>query len=838
MAIRFMKHFFDPESIAVIGASERQNSLGGTVLGNLLETGYPGNLYAVNPKGKETTLGVRRFEDVKSLPEVPELAIVCTSPVRIPSIVNELGKKGVKAVLIVMGGLSMKSVKNVLGLKLESGKTLKEETWKVAQSYDMRIMGPNCVGTVVPRHRLNASYAHCMVEQGSVAYAGQSAVMALATIDWAKGRDIGFSYLTSVGDSLDVDIADVVEYLAEDFSTRAILVHIEELDSGQRFVSALRAAARNKLVIVLKSRLAPQPDRATEQVNLMPVDSDAVYDAVLQRAGVLRVERSGELFNALETLSRMRRLYGERLAIVSNGIGPAWLASDQLRRNGGLLAELREQTADALRECLSPMATIDNPVDVSAIATPDDFLRTLEILRGAEEVDAVLLIHVPTLAAASRETADIIAPLAQQMVKPVLTCWMGLETARVGREALDAADVSTFDTPEQAVVAFMHMAHYRRNQALLDQTPQSIGGLAGNCVDSGAVWAVVGPARNERRTELDEAESLRVVEAAGIPLAPDVERPDIDGLRSLNLGMGIFRDPVFGPLLFFGGDGETADRQVGLPPMNANLAYLLIDSSDAGRALADYSSDPERDRETLAAMLLRLSDLVIEVPAIAGLVMTPMLVDPSGVAVHGASVTIGERRETAILPYPAELEETVTLPQSGREIVLRPIRAEDAPAHAAFGQRQSAESIRLRFFGPRSGFTQHELAQFTDIDYAREMAFIATADNADGVAETYGVVRTWTDPDNTSAEFAILVDGALRGDGLGSLLMQKMIDYTRRRGTLELRGTVLPDNRPMKKLANKMGFESHYSSDEQAVVVRLRLNEPTDEWQRERLETP
>ncbi|MDJ0698656.1 MAG: bifunctional acetate--CoA ligase family protein/GNAT family N-acetyltransferase [Woeseiaceae bacterium] len=820
MAIRFMEQFFRPGSIAVIGASERPNSLGATVVTNLLGAGFPGELYGVNPKGDESIFGVPRYENVAALPEVPDLAIVCTSPIRIPPIVDELGKKGVRAVLIVMGGLSTKASINVLGFRLESGRTLKKATWKVAQQYDMRIMGPNCIGTVVPGNRLNASYAHCMVSEGKVAYVGQSGVVALATMDWANGRDIGFSHLTSVGDSLDVDIADVIEYLAEDFDTRAILVHIEGVTSGRRFVSALRAAARDKLVIVMKSRCA---------------ETDPVYDAVLKRAGVLRVRRSAVLFNALESLTRMRRLFGERLAIVCNGAGAGRLAKGQLERTGGKLAELTEETSQALRDCLVPVASVDELIDLTVLATPEHYVEALGILREAEEVDAVLLIHVPTLAAPPLTTAQAIAPLAGKIVKPVLTCWMGDETAQAGREALDAADVTTYDTPEQAAEAFMHLARYRRNQAMLDQSPQPVDDADGPPFDPGRAWSVVGTARNEERTALTDEESVQVLEAAGIAVAANPEALAVEALHSLNISMGITRDAVFGPLLYFGSGRSKVDRQIGLPPVNTNLARMLVDSAAASESLASFSADLERDIDKLVSMLVRLGELVVEVPVIEALDINPLVVDQSGISAYGAAITIGEARETAILPYPAGLEETVVLPKSGREIVLRPIRAEDAPAHAVFGQRLSPESIRFRFFGPRSGFSQHQLAQFTQIDYAREMAFIASGKNDEGAEETYGVVRSWADPDNVSAEFAIIVDDSFRGEGLGSLLLQKMIDYTRRRGTLEIMGTVLPENRPMQRLAKRLGFSSRYSAEEEAMIVSLQLNEPTDDWQRERL---
>ncbi len=844
-----MQRFFEPQSIAVIGASERQHSLGGVVLENLLAGEFEGQLFAVNPKGGTTVFGTPCFPDVDSLDKTPDLAIVCTSARRIPAIIGELGRKGVRAVMIVMGGLStpapigsgligqaLEWSHDLLGLALDSGKTLKEATWEAAQPFDMRIMGPNCIGTIVPRHRLNASYAHTMVPDGNVAYVGQSGVLSLGIMDWALGRGLGFSHLTSVGDSLDVDIADVLEYLADDARTRAILLHVEEIQSGRRFVSALRAAARSKVIVVMKSR------RVTEsgtQPGPGLLDSDLVYDAVFQRAGVLRVHRSDELFNALETLTRMRRLFGDRLAVVCNGIGPAALAVDRLVLSGGHLARFSAETLEALAERLPAPASVTNPVDISAVATPEHFSAAIEILRADPGTDAILVLHVPTRIAPPEETAAALAPLIRDMVKPVLTCWIGLGTAHAARVACDEADVSTFDSAEQAVDAFMHMAEYRRNQDLLDQDARSPDGLEIGEADKRRIWALIGQAKSEQRTRLTPSESLEVIAAAGIVVERG-SRSDADlAVQSLRTVIGVTRSPVFGPLLYLGtgeDPGSTfSERRVGLPPLNLNLAHILVGSTAIGSEIDDFSTDPTAIRESLAEILVRLGQLIIEVPAIADVAIIPLIADRAAAAVAGVTIGLGSRRETAITPYPDELEEAIRLPRSGRDVVLRPIRGEDAPAHAAFALRLSPDSIRYRFFGPRSGFTQHELAQFTQIDYAREMAFIATSENADGESETLGVVRTWTDPDNISAEFAVIVDDSMRGEGLGDALVRKIIDYTRQRGTLEIRGTVLSDNAPMRNLAKKLGFRSHYSPGEQARVISLLLNEPADDWQRERL---
>jgi len=939
MPTRYMQRFFDPRSIAVVGASEREDSLGRTVLQNLIDAGFPGTLMAVNRHGDKQILGLPRYGSVADLPEAPDLAVITTSPGATPEIVGELGKKGVHAVLIVMGGLSLPApllpgrlggavefAHNLLGVRLESGKTLKEAAWEAARPYDMRIMGPNCMGVIVPGKQLNASYAHTMVPAGNVAFVGQSAVLGLALVDWAQGRGLGLSHITTLDESLDIEIADVVEYLADDLNTRAILLHVQHLDSGQRFVSALRAAARGKLVVVMKSRRVPQSQENPESVAAGLTDGDVVYDAVLSRAGVLRVERTDEIYNALETLIHMRRLHGDRLAVICNGTGPATLATDHLIRSGGRLAALSETTIETVGKDLAPIFRGENPVNLFAIATPERFTEALEIVLADAGVDAVLLVHVPIRISPSLATAEAIIPTALAASKPVLTAWMGEESAQAARTACDDAGIPTFDTPEQAVDAFIHMNEYRRNQEQLAQLPPSPGSAETQC-DLPVAWSLVGDALNAGRQLLTDQESMRLIEAAGIPVAESRYAPDVAGLRdqtaglappyalkvlnevvcrpfadlgadfaanigtpatsarfvaldlgsareledtantladaararhpdlpvqgfklqrmrrgmnSLQLSMGITRDRVFGPLLFFGTGGNPAsalaDRQVGLPPLNTNLARLLIDATHAGRAMGAYSSDADRDRDALAGMLVRLSQLVVDVPAIEALEINPLIVNRDGILALDARIALGQRAEFAIIPYPAELEETVTLPRSGRRILLRPIRGEDAPAHAAFVQRLSPEAIRFRFFQPRSSFTHLELAQATQIDYSREMAFIASAESDKGKAETLGVVRAWTDPDNVSAEFAIIIDDAMRGEGLGRLLLEKMVEYARRRGTLELRGTVLPDNRPMLRLAKKLGFTRHFSEEDDAMVVTLHLNEPTDDWQRSRLQ--
>ncbi|MEM9058645.1 MAG: acetate--CoA ligase family protein, partial [Pseudomonadota bacterium] len=462
-----------------------------------------------------------------------------------------------------------------------------------------------------------------------------------------------------------------------------------------------------------------------------------------------------QVFGALETLTRMRQLHGDRLAIICNGIGPALLACDQLAVSGGQRAALAPQTLTALKDASLPTAVPGNPCDLGAGATPDHFAVAFELVAADPNVDAVLLVHVPTLLAPSLDVARRMIPILDEAQKPVLTSWMGFASASPAREAFGAAGVSTFDTPEQAVDAFAHMVKYRRNQEQLEQLPVSSQRSDAALVNSRRAWAVAGAAQYSDERHLDGARASALLGAAGIAV-DDAAALEVDALlTTLQVRAGITRDPVFGPLVFLQGAGphsEPVQRQVALPPLDTQFARSLIAATGLRAALERFSADAARDEGALADLLVRLCALVLEVKTIADIDLYPIVVGAEGIACYGTRVDFGEACEPAILPYPAELEEALTLPRSGRQVVLRPIRGDDAPAHAAFTARLSPQAIRYRLFGPRTRFTRRQLAQATQIDYAREMAFIASGETPEGEAETLGVVRAWTDPDNVSAE--------------------------------------------------------------------------------------
>ncbi len=910
MSTKYLKRFFKPTSIAVFGASETENSMGGAVLQNLLEGGYKGDLMAVNSQGYDKVYGVPCSKTLAELPHMPDLAIICSPPETVPDIIRKLGANMVKAAMILTGGLSR--------MNAETTRTLHDEVRESARPYGIRILGPDCMGLLVPGHSMNASYSHVNIKKGKVAYIGQSGLLGTAMIDWANGQEIGFSHFLTLGDGVDVDLPSVLDYLSQDPYTQSILLQVDRVvGSARNFLSAVRAASRNKLVLVLKSDVIR--DQQVESNTAPGIDDeDQVYDAALRRAGAVRVDTSDELFNALETLSRMKPMRGERLAIVSNGMGPISLATDRLLKKGGELSELTEQTVEQLREFLPDHWDGNNPVELHADATPERFAEAVRVLSKDRNVDGVMVLHAPTRLAPGIETADEVVKVARKTPRNVLTCWMGRSTAIESRNHFNAAGIPTFITPEECVDAFMHMVDYHRNQEVMRQTPMPY--TEQNGPNHIKARELVASARSEERDFLSHAEVSQLLDLYDTPVVNSHYAADINGvveiaknlggsiavkalhrdnvypfcydkkfnqrwkdvaldlysisevkhsvtklayrvserfeeketmgfcvqqmkrgLQSLQINVGITRDPTFGPMIVFGAGGYAvdvqADRQVMLPPLNTALARELVNRSRVSEVIRENSYQPEKDIEHLCEFLIRLSEMVVDLPNLKCLEINPLLLNKRGLLVVDAAVSLGEAEEPAISPYPEHLSEEIKLKKSKRPAIIRAIRGEDEPNHLAFYNTLSPESIRMRYFYSRGVPTHQELATWTQIDYDREMAFIISASKQEGRGtETLGVVRAVTDADNIRSEFSIVIRDDLQGEGLGEMLMQKVIDYCRDRGTLQIIGSTLPTNKGMQGLAKKLGFKNSFNAEEEVVDMKMMLNDPSEDWQIYRLQ--
>jgi acetyltransferase len=892
MSVRNLQYLFDPKSVALVGASDRPGSLGATLLHNLDAGGFRGPVYLVNPNHEQVG-GRAAYPDLAQLPEVPQLAVICTPPATVPGIVRQLGEMGNRAAIVVASGLAE-------GRDVR-GRSLKQAMLDAANPYLLRVLGPNSAGLLAPAIGLNASAAATGAPPGRIAFVSQSGALMTGMLDWARSRGIGFSKFIALGESADVDLGDVLDYLASDGSSSAILVHLEDLRYARKFMSAARAAARSKPTVVIKSGRSLHGPRVAACQSGALAGVEDVYDAAIRRAGMLRVFTTEELFAAVETLAHARPMHGDRLAIVSNGAGPGVMAADALVCNGGTAAVLSPGTVAQLGELLPAGWTHAPTVNILGDAGPERYREVLEVLLKDPQLDAVLLIHAPTASVDAGAVASAVAPLARGASRNVLSCWLGGDSVAQARAIASGAGMPSYGTPEDAVAGFLQIVHYRQNQKLLMQVPTSVPDAED--VDRDAARGLVRAALAHGRYLLSDPEAKAILGAYGIPLVPsraadDVEgavlaaqaigfpvavkimSPDVlhksdvggvaldldaaEGVRSAARRMqrrlasmrpdarfegfvvqamarrpeareliaGVATDAVFGPVIVFGQGGLAADvaddHAVALPPLNAALAGDLVSRTRVARLLAGYRNRAPADMDALYAVLVQLSRLVSDIPEIVELDMNPLLVDSGGAVALGARMRLAMANQSgstldrlAIRPYPRELEESI--PWEGGTLLLRPIRPEDAPAHVAFFNALSPDDVRYRMFVRVRELTPSQLARFTQVDYDREMAFIATRTRPDGEPETLAVGRVVADPDNVSAEFAVTVRSDLKGQGLGKRMMQKLIDYCRSRGTREIVGEVLPQNSRMIGLVRKLGFEVSPVGDEDVRKLRLQL---------------
>jgi acetyltransferase len=878
MSIRNLDSLFDPSSVAVFGASQRVGSVGGTVWKNLTSGTFKGALWAVNPKYE--TLGSHAvFARVADLPSAPELAVICTPAGTVVELIQELAQLGTQAVIVLTAGLSADQ---------------KQAMLEVARPHLMRLLGPNCIGLLSPHHGLNASFSHIDAQPGELAFVSQSGALVTAMLDWAQGKGIGFSHFVSLGEHADVDFGDMLDYLASDAQTRAILLYAESIESSRKFMSAARAAARNKPVIVVKAGRSPQGQLAAASHTGALAGSDIVFDAALSRAGMLRVNTLQELFLAAETLSRFRSNKSDTMTILTNGGGAGVMAADAAAFAGVNLAVLSVETRTKLDAVLPAHWSSANPVDIIGDAPVSRYTEALKILLDDPATGAILFIHAPTAIVPSFDIAQALVTLCQAtpgVAARVMSCWLGDQAVAQARQLFQDAGVADYDTPEQAVRAFSMLQRYRNNQKELTQAPPARP-LEGR-LDLLAIQKIVRTALAAGRTLLTEPEAKAVLDACQIPvvltqrvdsnaqaavkaaqllgfpvvlkiLSDDISHKSDVGGVALNLKteadvrlaaqtmlmrvqthmptariqgftvqamiqrkhaqeliVGSTVDPVFGPVILFGQGGTAvevmADRAVALPPLNVPLARALVARTRVARLMAGWRDTPAVDESAVHRVLLAVSQLLAEVPEIAELDINPLIVNFEGAVALDARIRLDPAKTAgagnfAIQPYPAALEEN--LPWQGRTVCLRPIRPEDEALHKAFLEELDPEDIRMRVFYSKRTMERSELARLVQIDYAREMAFIATAPGPDGQLQTLGVVRAMADPDNIEAEFGVIVRSDLKGSGLGLLLMQKMIAYLRAKGTQRLVATVLDYNERMLKLARELGFKELSPDDD------------------------
>ncbi len=885
MGPHYLNRFFTPKSVAIVGASERENSVGYRLLLNMQEAGFKGGLYPVNNK-RDQLLGLKAYPDLNAVPEDLDLVVIATPAPSVPGIIRQCGEKGVSSVIIITAGFGE------LG---SEGKRLQQEVLDIAHRYNIRIIGPNCLGVIRPSGYLNATFGDGTVKDGNLALLSQSGAVCTAILDWAKVQDIGFSTVVSMGGAADIDFGEVLDYLATDSKTTGILMYVEGIRDARRFLSGLKAAARLKPVILIKSGRHEAGVKAAMSHTGAMVGGDDVFDAAIARAGVVRVYSITELFSAARVLANNYVVKKDRLAIITNAGGPGVMSTDRAEDVGIIMAELSPASIEGLNEALPVHWSHANPVDILGDATSERYQKALDICLKDKNVDGVLVILTPQAMTNPTQVALSIIEGAKASKKPVLASWTGGERVQEGRDLFANSRVAHFSTPEVAVDAFSFLAKYAQNQILLKQIPSPTDELAKPDVEGSRL--IIERVLSEGRQVLTAQESKAILAAFHIPVTQTIKvssvkdamiaaetlrfpvvlkvnmaefshKSDIGGVR-LNINsvqdisrhytemetaikklhpeitevgmtvepmfrspngrelmIGVVRDPVFGPAISFGLGGTMVeilkDNAVALPPLNAYMVEQMIAKTKAAKYLGAFRQLPRANKQGLINVLLNISTMVSELPEILELDINPLIVDENGVMAVDARIKaqvshqLTRYSHMAIHPYPHELIQYHQL-NNGVNITIRPIRPEDAILEKDFHNRLSERTKYFRFMQALQELTPEMIVRFTQIDYDREMAFVAVTEDANMPSEL-GVGRCLMNPDGNSVEFALVVADDCHCLGIGSKLMTTLMQTAKAKGISFFEGEVLVVNKPMLSLVTKLGFSIETIADDNEVV--------------------
>ena len=713
MPNHILDKFFKPESIAIVGASSKENSIGRILVENLQKDGFPGSIYPINPKRGEI-LGIPAFPSITDVPARIDLTIVAVPIQGVPEIMRECGQAKVPGVIIISAG----------GKEVgEEGEKIEADIHAAAQAGGIRYLGPNCMGILCPQARLNASFAAHSVRPGSVALLSQSGAICSAILDIAEGQSLGFSHFVSIGSMADIDFAEMIDYLGNDDRAKSIIIYMENLVNHRKFMSAARSVSRVKPIIVVKAGRSAAAARAAASHTGALAGQDEAYNAAFRRAGIIRVDTIDQLFNCAEALGKMPPPVGGNLAIITNAGGPGVMAVDAFSKWQMEPAGLTPETISKLSEFLPPYWSRGNPVDVLGDAAPDRFLQATRVLLAASEVDGLVIILSPQAMTDPTGVAQALVPDIKKQAKPVFAVWMGAQDVAPGIRLLNEAGVPTVDNPEEAVDTFMQMYSYTRNLELLQETPPRLPAdlkvntkqartFIDECfkrqslllteVEAKAILSAYGIPVNPTVTASSAAAAAAAAKKLGFPVVAKIHSPEIshksevDGVRAflkseqevaaafedivnraraarpdarifgvtiqtqvekspLELILGAKKDPQFGPLLLFGLGGVLTEvlreSSVDLPPLNLLLARRLMERTRIYKILQGYRNIPPANLELLEEVLVRLSQLVTDFPEIVELDINPLLVS------NGWPVSVDARilLEPSTLPPPRHL---------------------------------------------------------------------------------------------------------------------------------------------------------------------------------------
>jgi acetyltransferase len=872
MGTENLDKIFNPNRIAVIGASDRETSVGAKLLRNMIGVGGKAAVYPVNPF-RSTVQGITAYPSISKIPWKVDLAVIATPAHTVPQIVEECGKAGVSGIIIISAGFKEAG---------EAGEVLEKRIQELKNQYNMRIIGPNSFGVMRPRTKLNATFSNKTALPGKIAFISQSAALCASVLDWASEAHIGFSAIVSTGSMLDVDLGDLIDYFGTDGHTRSIVVYVESIKTPRKFMSSARGIARIKPIIVVKAGRFPESVNATISHTGALCGEDAVHDAAFRRVGVVRVEAISDLFNCAEALAMQPNPKGPNLTIITNAGGPGIIATDYLVARGGKLSQLSSETLQALKSVLPPYCSTANPIDIVEEADPDRLRKVTEICFKDPGTDGFLFIHTPLGATDPIAFARTIVDLSKQTSKPILTSLIGEGECWKARQILQKNGIPSFMTPEQAVSTFIYMYSYTQNLEQLYQIPEE---LPVEVSIPRFLKEVLRRAFSNGQKVLGLPESLQFLFAYGIPTADTLVARSSDEAETIasNLGcpivmkalspqithkskvggvvlnvwspseakaffdelaqkvrsydseaefqgvaiqpmirkggcellLGSKKDSQFGSVIVVGMGGVATelfkDVSVGFPPLNQVLARRLLERTAIYKRVT--SSGTPLNIKVLEEILVKFSQLVVDFPEIEEIDVNPLIVDENNAVAVDARIVIDSDRilrevqpheHLVIAPYPKKYVTQWKL-KDGTTVVLRPIKPEDEVLFSQLFKSFSEETMRFRFFQIIKDVTHEMLTRYCNIDYDREMAIVAEIQ--EDKRRIIGAARLIVEPGRNCGEFAIVVGDQWQGQGLGSKLLDDIIEIGKDMKLETIYGFVIPDNVKMIHLCRKKGFK-------------------------------
>jgi acetyltransferase len=880
-----LDRIFNPKSVAIIGASDEEGSVGYALMKNFVEMGFEGKVFPVNLR-KTQILGLKAYPTVEQIAEPIDLAVIATPAQTVPDVLEQCGKAGINGVIIISAGFKEVG---------PAGKALEGRITEIKEKYGMRIVGPNCLGVIRPIVRLNATFINKLPKPGKIAFISQSGALGSAILDWAMHENIGFSNFVSLGSMIDVDFGDLIDYFGTDPKTRSILMYIEGITDARKFMSAARHFARTKPIIVVKAGKFSESAKAAASHTGSLTGEDMIYDRAFKRAGMVRVDEIADLFNCAEVLGTQPLPNGPNLAIVTNAGGPGVMATDALIAQGGKLAKLNEKTVETLNNVLPNFWSRGNPIDILGDAKADRYRAVVEACLNDENVDGIVIIYTAQAVAEPVEVARSIVELVKSrgyQNKTILTSFMGYGAVEEANRIFNENNIPTYSTPEQAIKTYHYMYQYKRNLELLYETPEE---LPVNVVPPKRPLMVI--MRNvaaENREILNEVEAKTFLEYYNFPvvdskvaitedeaaqlasqvgypivlkiLSPQiVHKTEAGGVvldltnetevreafnriiknakaynpnaeilgvtvqhmikqRGYEVIIGAKADPLFGPVILFGMGGIGVelfkDFAIGIPPLNQTLARRMMEETKVYQLLKGYRNVPPANIKLLEEIVVRFSQMLVDFPQLKEVDINPLFINEKEAFAIDARIVIDKSRvfkklephqHLVITPYPKKYE-TMWKLRDGRTVILRPIKPEDEPLWLEMFQNFSEESIRLRFFQIIKDTPHETRIRYTNIDYDREIAIVPEL-TEDGRRKILGVVRVSIEPNGKAGEIAFIVADPWQGLGLGTKMVDYVLEICKDMKLETIYAIMLPDNYRAITLMRKMGFIIAYLED-------------------------